>query len=158
MRRHTMLEEIRQLDPQCDHQRIVYIDTFHEFPWDTTRSLELALIRTFAVPHSAALLHGTGEFMRFPQRRYDDITLILSEFLDVLSTFVFEPIRWNARFGWRPMVAKEKLALFYYWRAIGRFMNIKDIPDNYETLETYNIAYERARFEYAPVNEALAVR
>jgi hypothetical protein len=189
MRRHKMLDEIRQLDPERDHQRIVYIDTFHEFPWDTTRSLELALIRTFAVPSSAALLHGTGEFMQFPQRRYDDTTLILSEilengydsargraalrrmnrqhgrypipndeFLYVLSTFVFEPIRWNARFGWRPMVAKEKLATFYYWQAIGRFMNIKDIPDDYETLERYNIEYERAHFRHAPQNEALAVR
>ena len=34
----------------------------------------------------------------------------------------------------------------------------KDIPDDYETLQRYNVEYERTRFEYAPVNKALAVR
>ena len=34
------------------------------------------------------------------------------DFLYVLSSFVFEPIRWNARFGWRPLIETEKLATF----------------------------------------------
>ena len=47
-------------------------------PWDTTRALELALFRTFAVPSVAALLDSTGEFAARAQKRYDDTDLILS--------------------------------------------------------------------------------
>ncbi len=34
------------------------------------------------------------------------------DYLYVLSTMVFEPIRWNARFGWRPLLDAERLATF----------------------------------------------
>ncbi|MGH2523929.1 MAG: hypothetical protein ACRDH2_15595 [Anaerolineales bacterium] len=50
MSRRTYLNRILQLDPERDHMEITYLDTFHEFPWDTTRSLEFALFRTFASP------------------------------------------------------------------------------------------------------------
>ena len=30
------------------------------------------------------------------------------DFLYVLSSFVFEPIRWNARFGWRPLIETRR--------------------------------------------------
>lgn len=51
-----------------------------------------------------------------------------ADFLYVLSTFVFEPIRWNRRFGWRPMREQEKEALYRFWRAMGERMGIRDIP------------------------------
>ncbi|HEX6385125.1 MAG TPA: oxygenase MpaB family protein, partial [Anaerolineae bacterium] len=79
------------------------------------------------------------------------------EFLYVLSTFIYEPIRWNARFGWRPLVEQEKLATFYYWREIGRRMNIKSLPTDYETFERFNVEYEQAHFGYAETNHRLAV-
>jgi hypothetical protein len=182
-----MLEEIRRLDPVKDHQRISFIDAFYEFPWDTTRSLEFALLRTFAVPRSAKLLADTHEFTERTQRRYDDTTLILSEVLEngydsergraalrrmnrqhghypisneefvyVLSTFIYEPIRWNARFGWRPLLAREKLASFYYWRAMAHFMNIRDVPTSYTAFEQWNRDYEAENFRYAPENQHLA--
>jgi hypothetical protein len=171
------LREIRRLDPVADHRRIVYIDACFEFPWDTTRSLELALFRTFASPRVAALLDSTGEFARAAQKRYDDTDLILStiveagydseegrrairqmnrihgrfeisneDFLYVLSSFVFEPIRWNARFGWRPLIETEKLATFEYWREVGRRMAIREIPDTYGEFERFNEEYERREF------------
>ena len=74
------------------------------------------------------------------------------DYLYVLTTFVFEPIRWNARFGWRRLTERERLATFYFWREVGRRMGIRDIPDTYEALETYNVAYERDRFRYAETN------
>jgi hypothetical protein len=89
-------------------------------------------------------LHG-----RFPIANED--------FLYVLSTFVFEPIRWNARFGWRPMSEHEKLGSFFYWRAVGRRMNIKDIPATYEEFEHHNVEYERTRFTYGPSNHTIGV-
>jgi hypothetical protein len=68
------------------------------------------------------------------------------DFLYVLSTFVFEPIRWNGRFGWRRMVKAERLAAFHCWREIGRRMNIDAIPDSYDELERFNVEYERRHF------------
>src|SRR6478672_1041944 len=55
-----------------------------------------------------------------------------SDFLYVLTTFIYEPIRWNARFGWRPMAANERLALFHFWREVGSRMNIRDIPEDFD--------------------------
>ena len=178
------LREIRGLDPVADHSRIVYLDTCLEFPWDTTRSLELALFRTFAVPSIAAVLDRSGEFARAAQKRYDDTDLILStiveegyeseagtrairqmnrihgrfaianeDFLYVLSSFVFEPIRWNARFGWRPLIGTEKLATFEFWREIGRRMAIRDLPEEYAQLERFNEGYERERFARTEATE-----
>jgi ER-bound oxygenase mpaB/B'/Rubber oxygenase, catalytic domain len=178
------LREIERLDPMADHRRIVYLDTCFEFPFDTTRSLELALFRTFAVPSVAALLDSTGEFARRAQKRYDDTDLILStiveqgydspegrravrrmnqihgrfritndDFLYVLSSFVYEPIRWNARFGWRRLIETERLATFHFWRAVGRLMAIRDIPEEYSELERFNVEYERRHFRRTPEAE-----
>jgi len=172
------LEEILRLDPIADHERIVYLDTCYEFPFDTTRSLELALFRTFAVPSIGGLLDSTREFGARAQKRYDDTDLILStiaeagysselgkrairrmnrihgrfeiandDFLYVLSTFVYEPIRWNVRFGWRPLVEQERLASFHFWRAVGARMAIEEIPDDFGEFERFNVAYERANFQ-----------
>src|SRR5438105_14057146 len=79
---NRQLEEILMLDAERDHVRIVYLNTCFEFPWDTTRALELALFRTFAVPSVAALLDSTGEFARAAQKRYDDTDLILSTIVE----------------------------------------------------------------------------
>jgi hypothetical protein len=183
MSRPTVLEQVRQLDPERDHQRIVFLTTRCDFPFDTTRSLEFALFRTFCVPSISALLDRTQEFERRAQRRYDDTDIIISEFLEhgydsergraalrrmnllharfeisnedflyVLSTFVFEPIRWMDRFGWRRLCEQERLALFHFWREVGRRMNIRQIPTGYEGFEAYNLAYEQAHFRYADTN------
>src|SRR5438874_13364925 len=78
------------------------------------------------------------------------------DFLYVLSTFVYEPIRWNARFGWRRLVEQERLAWFHYWREVGRRMAIKEIPPTFEELERYNLDYERANFRFAESNARVA--
>ena len=74
------------------------------------------------------------------------------DFLYVLSTFIYDPVHWNARFGWRKMTEKERLATFYFWREVGRRMNIKNIPETYDEFEQYNMAYERKHFVYADTN------
>lgn len=68
------------------------------------------------------------------------------DFLYVLSSFVFEPIRWNARFGWRPLIETEKLASLEYWRVVGQRMAIREIPETYEDFERFNVEYERRNF------------
>jgi ER-bound oxygenase mpaB/B'/Rubber oxygenase, catalytic domain len=77
------------------------------------------------------------------------------EYLYTLSTFIFEPIRWNARFGWRPLTDNEKQASYYFWRRIGEFMAIKDIPDCLEAFERFNVDFERANFAYSDNNKVL---
>jgi len=120
--------------PRSRKQRIVFLSTRCDFPFDTTRALELALFRTYGVPSISGLLDRTGEFQHRPDKRYDDTDIVVSElmewgyesergkralrrmnqlhgrfqianddFLYVLSTFIFEPIRWNRKFGWRQM-------------------------------------------------------
>lgn len=81
MPRLTILEQIRALDPEKDHQRIVFLSTCYEFPFDTTRALEFALFRSFCVPSISALLDRTGEFRDRAQKRYDDTDLIVSELM-----------------------------------------------------------------------------
>ena len=181
-----VLDEIHRLDPERDHLRIVFLSTRVDFPFDTTRALELALFRTFGVPSISALLHRTGEFERRAQKRYDDTDIIVSElmehgydsergrgalarlnaihgrfkianedFLYVLSTFVFEPIRFNRRFGWRRMTAIEQLALFHFWRAVGERMGIRDIPARYEDFQRYTVDYEARRYTFTEANAAV---
>ena len=187
--RHTShLEEILRLDPEKDHKRIVYLDVCYEFPWDTTRSLELALFRTFAVPSIGQLLDSAGEFHHDSQKRYDDTDILIStmledgydspsghaalrrmnqihrhfpisnnDYLYVLSTFVFEPIRWNERFGWRRMVEQERLANFYCWREIGRRMNIRDIPESYSAFDHFNRSYEEQHFSPSDATQRVGI-
>jgi hypothetical protein len=70
---------IASLDPESDYERIYRILLTHEFPWDLTQALSMALFRTYAVPSIARLLDETGEFRRNAQKRYDDTALLLDE-------------------------------------------------------------------------------
>ena len=85
-------------------------------------------------------------------RRY---AITNDDFLYVLSTFIYEPIRWNARFGWRPYCEAEKLALYYFWRAVGERMNIRAIPATYQAFEGYNRNYESHHLQYNKTNQAI---
>lgn len=169
-------------------QEIVRRLACHDFPWDMTRSLELALFRTYCSPRISGLLHATGEFERCPQKRYDDTDIIVSElmewgydsargqaalarmnaihgrfkianeeFLYVLSTFAFEPIRWLDRFGWRAPTEEEKQALFVFWREVGLRMGIHDIPQERDAFERFSREYERIHFRYSDTNRRIGV-
>jgi hypothetical protein len=80
------------------------------------------------------------------------------DFLYVLSTFVFEPIRWIERFGRRRLSEAEKAALFHYYRDLGRRMGIQAIPEDPGTFETFNRDYEEAHFRYAESNARIGVK
>lgn len=186
MGRFDNLREIERLDPVRDHARIMHLSFGYEFPWDSTRALEVALYRTYCVPGISKLLDRTGEFYAATQRRYDDTALLVSEmckhgyesgrgrealermnwahshftignddYLYVLSTFVYEPVRWIDRCGWRPTCRNEKLAYFEFWRAIGTRMGIRDIPPTYEAFEDWSRAYERAQFRFEETNRRI---
>jgi len=71
--------EIAGLDPDRDHQRIVFLLSYQLFPWDVERALEFALLRTYAIPSISGLLARTGEFTARARKRYDDTELLLAE-------------------------------------------------------------------------------
>jgi len=77
------------------------------------------------------------------------------DMLYVLSTFVFEPIRWHDQFGWRKPTQKERLANFIFWREIGKRMGIRDIPEDIDAYEAFNVAHEAEYFRYDPANHAI---
>lgn len=187
-KRMALRDYIAALDPERNCQQIAYLSSCYEFPWDTTRALELALFRVFGVAKGTPLLVQTGEFVQRTQKRYDDTVLILSEILEsggydtprghaalvrmnkqhgrfqipndeylyTLSTFILEPIRWNERYGWRPLTEAERQAAYYFWREVGRRMGIRDIPESLEAYDRFNRQYEAAEFRYSPDNELIA--
>jgi len=157
------------------------------FPWDITRSLELALLKTFCVPSISGLLSRSGEFEQRPRKRYDDTGLIVAEllrhgptspaglaviarmnrihaafaidgrdYLYVLSTFVCEPIRWLARYGWRALTPAEEEALFRFWCLVGERMGIAAIPATLAELVAFNRTFETEAFANAASNRRVA--
>jgi hypothetical protein len=80
--RYDTLRLIESMDPETEYWRIHRLHALHEFPWDVTRALELALYRTYAVATVGELLDRTAEFRTRPQRRYDDTALLLGEVLE----------------------------------------------------------------------------
>ena len=95
MSRYAVLNEIRTLDPEADHQRIVFLTTCYEFPFDTTRALEFALFRTYCVPSISSLLDRTGEFRNRPEKRYDDTDIIISELIEKLQSDGVLRLQWD---------------------------------------------------------------
>ena len=77
------------------------------------------------------------------------------DFLYVLSTFIYEPIRWIDAFGWRPTCPNERLGYYCFWREVGKRMGIVDIPPSYEAFEAWSRAYERDQFRYADTNHRI---
>ena len=78
------------------------------------------------------------------------------DFLYVLSTFHLEPIRWVERFGWRRLTLNEIQASYFFWREVGRRMNIADIPPSHEAFEAWSRAHEQTWFRYHETNQRIA--
>ena len=76
--RFDNLKHIQTLNPQTDYEEIVRIVGTLEYPWLLKKSLEFALFRTYAVPHTSRVLAATGQFSQHGQKRYDDTTLMLA--------------------------------------------------------------------------------
>jgi hypothetical protein len=74
----------------------------------------------------------------------------------VLSTFVLEPDRFNARFGWRRTTDHERAATWRYWRELGARFGVRDLPATWDELDRWNRRYESERFARAPTNREVA--
>jgi hypothetical protein len=66
----------------------------------------------------------------------------------VLSTFVVMPKRWLDDYGWRPLTPAEVVASTQYYRALGRHLGIKGIPQSYGGFERLLDGYEMEHFAY----------
>jgi uncharacterized protein (DUF2236 family) len=82
MRRDFWQRRIAALDPDVDFAEIYRITSTHEFPWDMTQALSLALYRTYAVPSIGELLARTREFQDRTHKRYADTGLILDSVVE----------------------------------------------------------------------------
>jgi hypothetical protein len=80
-------------------------------------------------------------------------TIANDDFQYVLSTFIYEPVRWINAVGWRKTSANERLGYYYFWRAVGMRMGIREIPASYEAFEAWSRAYERDHFRFAVSNQ-----
>jgi hypothetical protein len=78
------------------------------------------------------------------------------DFLYVLSTFIYEPVRWIDAFGWRPTCENERRGYYCFWREIGKRMGIRDIPPSYEAFEQWSREYERSQFRFTDSNHRVA--
>lgn len=181
-----MLPEILTLDPERDDQRIAHLSAGVDFPWDTRRAYELALLKTFAVPASARRLVATRELTERTAKRHDDTVAVvatlglhgydapegraalramnrahrghaipMAEYRYTLSLFVLEPLRWNARFGWRALSTVERRAGLVFWREVARRMGITDVPRDLVTLEAESRAFEVEHVRFDPANRTL---
>ncbi len=168
---NTVLEEIASLDAETDHEQIVQLSCRVDFPSDTAKAIEFALFRTFCLPSIAQCLNrpGTDRLERYEQTGAIVSEIVANgcggdrgraaigqlrkirarntipdrDWIYVISAFICEPIRWNARFGWRPLDGKEQLAWFHLWRAVGHELHIANLPDSLAEFERYNREYER---------------
>lgn len=80
-RNSAVRKELEILDPVYDHQRMVQLLAGYEFPFDIVRALELALFHTYASPSISSLLQKTGEFVKRGQKRYDDTSILIAQFM-----------------------------------------------------------------------------
>ncbi len=168
---NTVLEEIASLDAETDYEQIVQLTCRVDFPSDTAKAIEFALFRTTCVESIARSLtrpgrpaqeryEQTGSFVSeivahgcrsergaaaISQLRKIRARNVIPDrdWTYVLSAYICEPIRWIARFGWRPLDKKEQQALFYLGRAVGRALPIPNLPDSLAELEQFNRDYER---------------
>jgi hypothetical protein len=82
-------------------------------------------------------------------------TIANDDFLYVLSTFIYEPVRWIDAFGWRKTSVNERLGYYYFWRAVGTRMGIRNIPESYEAFDAWSRAYEREHCRFATSNQRI---
>ena len=80
------------------------------------------------------------------------------DYLYVLSTFIFEPIRWIEKWGFRPFTLLEKEAIYINYRELAKRMHIQNVPGNLTEFETFNLDYERRHFVFHPSNRLVGMK
>jgi hypothetical protein len=92
------------------------------------------------------------EALRVVNRLHGRYDIAAEDMRYVLSTFVFEPVDWLDRFGWRPLSEHERLAAFHFYRTVGARMGIRDIPADYADFRRFKTDYEAGAYRYTETN------
>jgi hypothetical protein len=74
----------------------------------------------------------------------------------VLATFVVIPVRWIARYGWRPLTRAEIRAAARYYSRLGALMGIRDVPGGYDDFAAVLDEYEARCHAPTPASQRLA--
>jgi hypothetical protein len=94
--------------------------------------------------------------LRFINRQHQPYPISEDAYRYTYAAIVMEPIRFVKRFGWRQLDEKEKLAQFYFWREIARFMNVRHYFESLDELARFYEDFERREFRFAETNHTLA--
>ncbi|MFC7529663.1 oxygenase MpaB family protein [Actinoplanes sp. GCM10030250] len=95
------------------------------------------------------------EALRVINRGHGRYAISNDDMLYVLSTFVYDPIDWLERYGWRPLHDNERLAAFHYYREVGKRMGIRDIPGSFDEFRRFKVDYEQREFVYSDTNREI---
>ncbi|MEE2038400.1 oxygenase MpaB family protein [Nocardiopsis sp. CT-R113] len=129
-----------------------------EFTGSTQKRYDdTALILGSMMRHGFEPGQGRDSLRRMNQmhRSYD---ISNDDYRYVLSTFVVMPVRWlnDYGYGWRTLSEHEIAAITHYYRRLGKYMGIKDIPETYEQFRDLLDAYEREHFAYTEGGRAVS--
>ena len=122
------------------------LDKTGEFTGDTLRRYDDTAIIVNEIMINGYDSERGMSFIKRMNRIHGQYDISNDDFLYTLSTFVFEPIRWINKFGWRSLYPNEEQALFYFWREVGVRMRIENIPETFEAFEAFSRDYEAKTF------------
>lgn len=108
---------------------------------DTVLLLEAPLVHGFDSERGRTAVRRVNQMHRMYDISNDDLRY-------VLATFVVVPKRWLDRFGWRALTETELRASVNYYRALGRHMGIRDVPETYDAFMHLMDDYERRHFAF----------
>lgn len=106
---------------------------------DTAILLEVPLLEGFDSRNGKEAIRRINQMHKM-------YTISNEDMLYVLATFVVVPVRWIADFGWRRLTDDEIRAITLYYRALGRHMAIKDIPETYGEFAALMDSYEAEHY------------
>ena len=108
---------------------------------DTVLLLGATVDRGFDDPDSRTAIRRMNQMHRRYGIGNDDM-------LYVLSTFVVTPLRWLDEFGWRRLHPHERRAAVTHYRALGRRMGIRDMPEDEAGFAALMDGVEAERFAH----------
>jgi len=115
---------------------------------------DTALLMAELVEHGYDSPRGR-EALRVVNRLHGRYEISNDDMRYVLSTFIFDPIEWITRYGWRPLTDHERLAAFHFYSAVGVRMGIKELPRTYSSYAAFKREYEERHFTYSDTNRAI---
>jgi hypothetical protein len=95
------------------------------------------------------------EALRVINRAHGRYDIAPADMRYVLSTFIYDPIDWIDRYGWRPLSVHERLAAFHFYRQVGLRMGIRDLPETFDGYRALKTEYESTAFRYADTNREI---